>query len=126
MRYFLITFSLSEKFSLGSITLSSVGFFSYEYLLESIRKINSSVKSVVVVNIFEFKNEDDYNAYRGEDDMYSEQRFQQWFNRLLVHTVEKMRLDPTVIDSFKTNQDFFRKEFESGNDVPKAIMNYFE
>lgn len=66
MRYFLVTFSLSDKFSLGTVCFEHDGFFSYDHLMGLVKKTYPYIQSVVIVNIFEFKSEHDYTTYRGE------------------------------------------------------------
>ena len=65
-RYFLVSFSLKEKLAFGNILLSCENFPSYNYLLKEINKIDNWINNVVILNIFEFKNKEDYNNYKNE------------------------------------------------------------
>lgn len=67
-RYFLVTFNPDNRLAFGSITLECEDFFSYNFLLRSIRDIDSTINSVVVINIFEFRTKADYLSYIRQQD----------------------------------------------------------
>lgn len=50
----------------GMVLVSGEDFPSYETILGEIKKSNPDITSVVIINIFEFKNKYDYLAYIGE------------------------------------------------------------
>lgn len=63
MRYFLVSFTLIDKFSLGAISFSCDKFFNKEYVLEKIKEHAPEVNDICIINIYEFQNEIDYNNY---------------------------------------------------------------
>lgn len=66
MRYFLVSFTLTDKFSLGSISFAYNKFFSKEYLLEIIKENAPEVIDICIINIFEFQNQIDYENYENK------------------------------------------------------------
>ena len=63
MRYFLITFNLSGKKIIASLTFEIEKFPSHSYIEEIVNKNMGYQTSLVILNIFEFKNEEDYKNY---------------------------------------------------------------
>jgi hypothetical protein len=86
MRYFLVTFSLSDKFSLGTICFEHDGFFSYNQLLLQVQKQHPYAKGIVVVNIHEFRNESDYKTYLGETKRTEFHEYLDTIKQIAMHT----------------------------------------
>lgn len=63
MRYFLITFNIKSLASLGNILIELPTFPSKWYIQKFVCGIMQSSVEVIVVNIFEFKNEEDYKNF---------------------------------------------------------------
>lgn len=57
---------MSDKFSLGTVCFDHDGFFSYEELASIVRKQYPYIKGVVIVNIYEFADREDFLKYKGE------------------------------------------------------------
>jgi len=127
MRYFLITFSIADRFSVGTITLESEGFFSHSTLLSEVRKQQPHVKGVIVMNIFEFADADDYKTYIGITNVEDkEEIYKRWYKSLQTYVLERMRLPPDVINDILISDEFLRARFNEGETVQVAVMKYFE
>ncbi|MEO6304508.1 MAG: hypothetical protein ABIP51_15215 [Bacteroidia bacterium] len=63
MRYFLISFNIVSTPSIGSINFESETFPSHSLIEEKISIERKLVTKVVIISIFEFKNQFDYNSY---------------------------------------------------------------
>ena len=66
MRYFLISFSIEYEnipFGMGEAQLVSECFLNKKYLETELKKTHPDSKKIVIVNIYEFKNEEDYLTY---------------------------------------------------------------
>jgi hypothetical protein len=63
MRYFYISFSHNAGF--GAITLELETFPRHSELITSILSANNQVDEITILNIFEFKNKDDYDQFNG-------------------------------------------------------------
>lgn len=64
MRFFLITFNLKGIASLGNISFTNDAFPSKTLITKMVsEQRNNWNESIVVVNIFEFQDEEDYNKF---------------------------------------------------------------
>jgi hypothetical protein len=66
MRYFLISYygiKSGDKAVFGEYTISCKSFFNKKELLNMIQKDVKLFYSPTILNIFEFKNEEDYNNF---------------------------------------------------------------
>lgn len=63
MRYFLITFNLKDIASIGNIVLEHPTFPSHSFISRQIAEQYLYNYEIVIINIFEFKNEEDYNNF---------------------------------------------------------------
>ena len=109
MRYFLVSFCLSDKFSAGQICLVSEDFFSHEYLVEEIKKGYSAVQNVTITNIFEFRNKEDHDAFRGLPKMSNdESKLAEYMLRIKTMGSNQLKLSEEVMSRFslKKAQEF--------------------
>lgn len=70
MRYFLITFTPTDKFGIGNILCESKDYPSKVSILNKIREYDSgknNVNDIAIIYIHEFNNQVDYNNYRNEE-----------------------------------------------------------
>jgi hypothetical protein len=63
MRYFLISFSLKDTQSAGSLCFADDSFPSHISIEAAISKQRGITTKVIVHNFYEFKNAEDYNCY---------------------------------------------------------------
>ncbi len=126
MRFFLITFSLVEKWSLGTLCLARENFFTHADLVLEVRKSNPYIRDIMIVNIYEFRDEEDYLIYISGTKISEEERFQRWKKTVETHILEKMKLAPDIISSILTSEDFLRECFSNNMSAPVTVMNYFE
>ena len=66
-RYFMVSFNPdfgNGKIGFGSIAFECDGFFSYSFLFDEIKKNQPDILSMVVISIYEFDNEYDYEEYK--------------------------------------------------------------
>lgn len=63
MRYFLVTFNLEGLASLGNILIELPTFPSKTYIQKLVHSYIIERKEVIIVTIFEFKNETDYKSF---------------------------------------------------------------
>lgn len=70
MRYFLVSFTLNDRFSLGSIAFEHEGFFSHGEFLQMVIDNNGveslKITGVTIISIFEFSNKIDYDKYTNQ------------------------------------------------------------
>ena len=65
MRHFLITFHLKSVASICNIHFSCVGFPTKTYITKLVNEMSNRNDEVVILNIFEFKDEIDYFNFQG-------------------------------------------------------------
>jgi|GEM_PF-6215674 len=69
MRYFLIGFGIEYEnapIGMGEAQLQSECFLNKKHLENELRKTHPDAKRIVIMNIYEFKNEEDYKIYNLE------------------------------------------------------------
>ena len=62
-RTFLISFCPKEKLAFGNIIIENKIFPSYKLILKEIKNNSDFINDIVIINIYEFKNDEDYNNY---------------------------------------------------------------
>jgi hypothetical protein len=67
MRYFLISFSLKDTQSAGSLCFADDSFPSHLKIEAAISKERGIPTQVIVHNFYEFKSEADFNAYNSKE-----------------------------------------------------------
>jgi len=63
MRYFLVTFSIQDIASIGSILIEFENFPPQSYIQKEVNIIYKRNYTIIITSIFEFKNIDDYNSF---------------------------------------------------------------
>lgn len=64
MRYFLFSFNIEHRKSIGSIAFASEKFPSLFEIENYVCEAAKQKLTIVLMGIFEFKTEEDYNSYR--------------------------------------------------------------